>query len=133
MRGDDILATGSQNIPTREWTPRPARGQTNTPPARQIREVFFDATRDSKSGVIFVKVVNAAATAQEIVVQISGASGIESTGEAVVLAAKGLDETNTLQEPQKIVPHTEKVDGLGANFTREFPAYSVTVLKIRSR
>jgi alpha-N-arabinofuranosidase len=51
----------------------------------------------------------------------------------VVLAASSPNDTNTLEEPQKIVPHTEKADGLGANFTREFPAYSVTVLKIQTR
>ena len=133
MHGDDILATDSQNIPTREWTPRPGRGQTTAPPPQQIREVFFDATRDSKSGVIYLKVVNASAAAQKIDVQINGAAGIDSTGEAVVLAANSLEDTNSLQEPQKIVPHAEKADGLGANFTREYPAYSVTVLKIKSR
>jgi alpha-L-arabinofuranosidase len=132
MHGDDILATDSQNIPTRVWTPRAGRGG-NTPPSQQIREVFFDATRDSKSGLIYLKVVNASTAVQRINVQINGATGVDSTGEAVVLAAKSLEDTNTLQEPQKIVPHTEKADGLGANFTREFPAYSVTVLKIKTK
>src|SRR5579864_860791 len=42
MHGDEILATDSQNIPTREWQPRGRSGAT--PPARQIREIFFDAT-----------------------------------------------------------------------------------------
>ena len=132
MRGDDILATDSQNIPTREWKPRANRNGV-APPAQQIREVFFDATRDSKSGLIYLKVVNASGTAQKINVQISGAVGVDSTGEAVVLAANSLSDTNTLEEPQKIVPRTEKAEGLGANFTREFAAYSVTVLKIKSK
>jgi alpha-L-arabinofuranosidase len=131
LHGDDILATDSQNIPTREWTPRGRNGTTS--PAQQIREVFFDATRDSRSGIIYLKVVNASNAAQKVTVQITGASGVDATGEAVVLAASGLDDTNTLQEPRKIVPHTEKADGLGANFTREFPAYSLTVLKIKSK
>ena len=95
--------------------------------------MFFDATRDSQSGLIYLKVVNASATAQKITVQINGAANVDSTGEAVVLAANSLEDTNTLQEPQKIAPHAEKVDGLGANFTREFPPYSVTVLKIKSK
>jgi hypothetical protein len=38
-----------------------------------------------------------------------------------------------ITEPNKIVPRTEKVDGLSANFTREFPAYSITVLKLKSK
>ena len=45
------------------------------------------------------------------------------------LAANSLNDTNSIEQPEKIVPRTEKADGLSANFTREFPPYSVTVLK----
>ena len=59
MHGDEILATDSQNIPTREWQPRGPRGGGAAPSPRQLRQVFFDATRDSRSGIIYLKVVNA--------------------------------------------------------------------------
>ncbi|MDP2898546.1 MAG: alpha/beta hydrolase-fold protein [bacterium] len=131
MHGDEILATDSQNIPTREWQPRAFRGGT-PPPPRQIREVFFSATRDSKSGVIYLKVVNAAGTPQRVNVQINGAAKIEAEGEAVSLAASSPSDTNSIEQPQKIVPRTEKVDNLSANFSREFPPYSISVLKLRS-
>ena len=129
MHGDEILATDSQNIPTREWQPRAFRGSTLPP--RQIREIFFCATRDSKSGIIYLKVVNAAGSAQRMNVQINGAPKIEPEGEAVSLTANGLNETNSLEQPQKIVPRTEKADNLSANFMREFPPYSITVLKLK--
>src|SRR3954470_21803272 len=77
MHGDEILATDSQNIPTREWQPRGARGG-NPPPPRQIHEVFFDATRDSKNGTLLLKVVNTTGTAQHIKVQITGARSVNS-------------------------------------------------------
>ena len=80
-----------------------------------------------------MKVVNTAGTTQRINVQINGTKSIRSTGEAVVLAANNLDETNSLTEPNKIVPRTEKVDGLSTSFTRAFPAYSVTVMKLKTR
>ena len=131
MHGDEILATDSQNIPTREWQPRAQRGVT--PPPRQIRDVFFDATRDSKSGIIYLKVVNTAGTPQRINIQINGAEKIESEGEAVCLNASSPTDTNSIGQPQKIVPRTEAAHDLGANFTREFPMYSVTVLKLKSR
>ncbi len=133
MHGDEILATGSQNIPTREWQPRGPRGGGAAPSPRQLRQVFFDATRDSGSGIIYLKVVNAGGTAQRINLQINGAPKIEPTAEAVVLAASALDGTNSLEQPQHIVPRTEMADNLSANCTREFPAYSVTVLKLKTR
>jgi alpha-N-arabinofuranosidase len=131
MHGDQILATDSQNIPTREWVRRGRGGAAGT--AQQIREMFFDATRDSKSGVIYLKVVNTSGTPRQTTIQITAASKIESKGEAVSLVADSLNDTNSIDEPGKVVPHTEKADGLSANFTREFPAYSVTVMKLKSK
>ena len=101
MHGDEILGTDSQNIPTRQWQPRAPRGRT--PPPQQVREVFFNATRDSTSGTIYLKVVNAAGSAQRIRVQIDGAVKIEPDGEIVSLAASSLNDTNTLAQPRKIV------------------------------
>ena len=131
LHGDEILATDSQNIPTREWLRRGRGGAAGQ--SQQLREVFFNATRDSKSGVIYLKVVNTAGTSQRINVQINGARKIATKGEAVVLAAGKLDDTNSITEPNNVVPRTEKLDGLSANFTREFPAYSVSVLKLKSK
>jgi alpha-L-arabinofuranosidase len=131
MHGDEIIATASQNIPTREWQRRGRAG--DTPQTQQLRQVFFDATRHAKSGVIYLKIVNTAGTAQQINVQISGAKIINSKGEAVVLAGKALDDTNSITEPNKVLPRKEKVAGLSANFTREFPPYSITVLKLKTK
>ncbi len=133
MHGDQILATSSQNIPTREWQPRAPRGAGAAPSPRQLRELFFDATRDSRSGSIYLKIVNEGGTPQRINVQINGALKIEPIAEAVVLVASALDDTNSLEQPQRIIPRTEKADNLSASFTREFPAYSITVLKLRTR
>ncbi len=131
MHGNEILATDSKDIPTRTWQRRGRGGAPSA--AQQIREIFFNATRDAKSGGIYLKVVNTAGTAQRINVQINGAKSIRSTGEAVVLAANNPEESNSLTEPNKVVPLTEKVDGLSTSFTRTFPAYSVTVLKLKTR
>jgi alpha-N-arabinofuranosidase len=131
MHGDEILGTDSQNIPTRQWQPRAFRG--GTPPPQQIREMFFSATRDSKSGIIYLKVVNAAGSAQPVRIQINGAPKIEPEGEVVSLAASSLNDTNSIEQPQEIVPRAEKVANLGADFQHEFPPYSITVVKMQTK
>ncbi len=131
MHGDEILATDSQNIPTREWKPRSPRGGESVP--QQLREVFFCATRDSKSGTIYLKVVNTAASARKAQIQVGGVSKIKAEGEMVSLVGSSLDDTNSIEQPEKIVPRTEKVDGLSADFTREFPAYSISILKLETK
>jgi alpha-N-arabinofuranosidase len=133
MHGDQILATDSQNIPRGEWQPRGPRGGGAVPSSRQLQQVFFDATRQSRNGIIYLKVVNEGGTAQHINIQVNGTPKIEPEGEAVVLAASSPNDTNSMDEPNKVTPHTEKVNGLSADFAREFPAYSVTILKLRAK
>jgi alpha-N-arabinofuranosidase len=130
--GDEILATDSQNIPTRDWQPRASRG-ANPPPPRPIQEVFFDATRDRKHGTIYLKIVNAAGSAQKVNIQINGARMVDAEGEAVTLSAENLNDTNSIEQPEKIVPRTEKLRNLSSNFTRELPRYCITILKIKTR
>jgi alpha-N-arabinofuranosidase len=133
--GDAVLATGSQDIPEQTWQP-PARRRNGVeqprPPAQQIKKLFFDATRDSRSGTIYLKVVNSLGTPQPVKIEISG-SAIGAKGTAVVLKADRPDDTNSIPEPAKIVPVTEKVKGLGTNFTRTFPPYSITILELKAK
>ena len=134
--GDVVLATGSQDIPTYTWQPPARRNRDGVeqprPPAQEVPTLFFDATRDSQSGTIYLKVVNRSGTPQPVKVEISGSS-IASKGTAVVLKADHPDDTNSIQEPAKIVPVTEKVKGLGTSFTRTFPPYSITILELKAK
>jgi alpha-N-arabinofuranosidase len=135
--GDVVLATGSQDIPTYTWQPPARRNRDGVeqprPPAQEVPMLFFNATRDSQSGSIYLKVVNRRDVPQPVKIEISGLSAVEAEGEAVVLKANSPDDTNSIQEPAKIVPVTEKVDGLGTSFTREFPPYSITVLELKAK
>ena len=130
--GDQVLATDSQNIPTYAYNG--ARGRGNTPPPpQQVPTLFFDATRDGQDGTIYLKVVNRLATAQPVHVKIDGINNVESSAEAVMMSANKPDDTNSIQEPKKIVPVTSNMDGLGADFTRDFPPYSITILKLKAK
>ncbi len=132
MHGDEILATASENIPTRQSQPRaPRRGGISQP--RQLRDLFFCATRDNKSGTVYLKIVNTSDSAQPVHVRLNGAAKVDAEGEVVSLAADSLNDTNTIEQPQKVVPHTETATDLGADFTREFPRYSISVVKLKTR
>ena len=131
--GDVVLPVVSENLPTREWQPPAGRGGGPAQAPRQVPTLFFNATRDNKTGTVFLKVVNSAGAAQNVRVEINGAANIASTGEAVVMSASAPEDTNSITEPAKLAPVTTKVDGLGANFTRTFPPYSITVLRLNSK
>jgi alpha-N-arabinofuranosidase len=136
QHGDTVLATAGENIPVVSWQP-PASKRKGVlqprPPAQPVEKLFFDATRDSRSGTIFLKVVNGLGTTQPVKVEITGVASIAAKGTAIVLQASSPEDTNSIQAPKKIVPITEKTKGLGTSFTREFPPYSITVLELKAK
>ena len=131
--GDVVLPVSAEGIATRTWQPPARRGETSAPPPQEVPVLFYGATRDGKSGTVYLKVVNRAASAQSVRVEIAGMKSMKPKGQAITLAANGPNDTNSISEPTKIVPVISTVDGLGTSFTRSFPAYSVTVLVLNSR
>jgi alpha-N-arabinofuranosidase len=134
--GDVILAMSATDIPTKAG-PSPARrgGGTNQPAATtpQLPALFSSVTRDSSSGTIYVKVVNTLGTPQPVKIQISGVASVASDGDAVVMKANSPDDTNSISDPTHVAPVTERVTGLGTDFTREFPPYSITILELKAK
>ena len=115
----------------------PARGRAGQPatavapgPARQLATLYYSATKDTKTGAIYLKVVNTAMTPQPVQINIKGAT-IAPTGEAITLTSADPTDTNSIAEPTKVVPVTTPETGLGSSFTRTFPAFSLTVLKLQ--
>jgi alpha-N-arabinofuranosidase len=125
--GDEVLATTAQNLPVRT-APAGRGGGT-----RQIKSLFYSATRNSSSGKVTVKIVNSADTPQPVTIDIAGAKFVAARGTATVLKAVKRTETNSIKDPLHVVPVTERVKGLGANFTRTFPPCSITILELDAK
>ena len=145
--GDAVLSMTAANILTKEWQP-PVRRRPGPPgapaPAGEVLTpltpmpvtlplMFFSATRDSVSGTMYVKLVNHTAAAQTVHFAISGLSSIAPAGKTITLSASSIEDTNSITEPNKLVPVTAAVTGLGAEFTRTVPAYSITILELTGK
>ncbi|MGD1030835.1 MAG: alpha-L-arabinofuranosidase C-terminal domain-containing protein [Opitutaceae bacterium] len=128
-RGDEILASSADNVGTRSWQ-APANRGGQPPPPEELPTLFHVATRDSKTGVIYLKMVNPLATPQDVHVEIKGAASVASEGESVIMKADSPSDTNSLAEPTKIVPVTARERGFGSSFTRTLAPYSINILKI---
>jgi alpha-L-arabinofuranosidase len=90
------------------------------------------ATRDSRTGEIFLKLVNPQSTEQALNIQIKGISSMSSKGTAITLAGKA-DDTNSITDPKHVVPVTSSVKDVHPNFTYTLPANSIVVLKLKGR
>ena len=136
--GDTVVATDARNLPAWMWEPpAPARQGTAAPalalPGRSLPSLYFDVTRDSGSGTLYLKIVNRNGSAQPVNIVVSGGRPVADSGEVVTLQARDGRETNSLMDPTHIVPVTEMIHGLSGNFTRVFPAYSISVLEMKTR
>jgi alpha-N-arabinofuranosidase len=128
--GDTILAIDAPDIPTHEWQPPTPRGRSEAPPVRKVPSLFFSATQDAKTKTVYLKIVNPLKDPTPVHIAVTGAS-IFAKGESIAMAAAP-DDTNSILAPKKVVPVTTAVDGLGADFTKTFPPYSITILEMKA-
>ena len=64
---------------------------------------------------------------------LSGLQHVEPAGQTITLSASSPSDTNSISEPAKLVPVTAPAEGLSKDFTRTFPPYSITVLRMKAR
>ena len=129
-RGDTILPLDAPSVPEHDWQPPTPRGRSEAPPARKVPLLFFSSSRDSKTGTIYLKVVNQSKDPMPVHVTVPGAA-IAAKGQSVAMTASSPDDTNSALQPSKIVPVTAPIDGLGSDFTKTFPPYSITILELK--
>ncbi|HEY7116748.1 MAG TPA: alpha-L-arabinofuranosidase C-terminal domain-containing protein, partial [Tepidisphaeraceae bacterium] len=94
--------------------------------------LFASAARTDK-GDVLLKVVNRRPTAARLSIHVEGAGQLTGDGECQVLASGDLKAENSLDEPTKISPISSPLSGLAPQFERDFPPYSLTVLRIHTR
>ncbi len=90
------------------------------------------ATRDGKTGKIFVNLVNPQATAATVAIRITGATSLASTGSVITLTGKA-DDSNSVRQPRNVVPVTTRTNGFGPDFDCTLPPFSIVVLKMKAQ
>lgn len=107
-------------------------GDQILPVASQDTSVQVCATRDHKTGTIFLKAVNPGESPETVKVAIQGVDSL--AGKASVTTLSGnLDDLNSIGQPRKIVPATATLQGLKPAFNYTLPARSVVVFRLRGR
>ena len=92
--------------------------------------LFESVTFDSKTRHLFVKLVNASSMEESVKVNIVGAPGVDRRATVTTLSAKTPQETNSIDEPARIIPITGTIPNAGPAFDHTMPRYSIQVLDI---
>ena len=95
-------------------------------------DVLASVTRDSRSGRIYVKLVNAADADASVQLDLKGVRTLAPSATAVTLAADP-KATNSIESPQAVAPVTSKVADVKPGFTYKVPAHGIAVLILETR
>jgi alpha-L-arabinofuranosidase len=91
---------------------------------------FVNAGREVASGDLIVKAINIASEPVRAQVRIDGTSGAAKQSKMIVLRSASLEDNNSLEEPEHVVPKEGLLDLAAPEFEHEFPGYSLTVLRV---
>jgi len=95
-------------------------------------DLFASAVKDVNSKEVILKIVNASASSQNASIDLKGVK-LESKGTAIILKGDGINDENSFESPTKISPKESEFKVNGNKVQYDFPAYSVTVLKIKMK
>jgi alpha-N-arabinofuranosidase len=92
--------------------------------------LFASVTASSKTGLLYLKLVNASSSPQAIDIKIDGASRIRPTMTISTLHGATTKATNSITDPTRIVPVVSHPSTAAASFHHIVPAFSIQVLDI---
>lgn len=95
--------------------------------------MFYSVTRDRAKGMVYLKLVNASSAAQEVKISLDGAMDVKGSARLVRLSAATTAATNSINDPKRVVPVESTVKGVGKEFTRTVPGYSIDVLEMEAQ
>nr|WP_198526324.1 alpha-L-arabinofuranosidase C-terminal domain-containing protein [Cellulosimicrobium sp. MM] len=95
------------------------------------KSLYQVVTRDDETGDVVVKVVNPTATAARTQVHVEGSEGIADQATVTEMVGAPSD-TNTKADPERVVPVERTLTGVGEEFSYEFPAHSITFVRLHA-
>jgi alpha-L-arabinofuranosidase len=93
--------------------------------------LHYDATKDFKTGAIYVKIVNTESAPKPIEITLNGVTSLAPEATAVTLSASSPSESNSIDDPTHVIPVTTTVPNIKPTFTYTFVPYSITVLRLQ--
>lgn len=94
---------------------------------------FASAGRDATSGDLIIKAINVSPDPVKATVNVSGLPGFAPQVQLTVLASSRPSDNNSLETPANVVPVTTSLMIPGLEFTNDFPANSLTVLRLKPK
>jgi len=97
-----------------------------------VPTVFYAATKDGKTGAIYLKVVNTIGKEQAVQIKLKGDVKLSKDATLVVIKGQKPEDTNTITDPEKIVPVVSQIKGVSTSFKQKLAPYSVNIYQLQT-
>jgi alpha-L-arabinofuranosidase len=92
--------------------------------------VYTSVTRDEKRRKLFVKVVNASSDAAPLNIALHGIPSVAREAKLITLSGKSPNATNSITNPEAVVPVEHQIQIAGPTIEHRFAPYSINVLEL---
>jgi alpha-L-arabinofuranosidase len=93
--------------------------------------LHYSATKDTKTGAIYLKIVNTESTPKTVDITLHGLASIRWEPKATILSALSDDDSNSIDNPVHVVPVKRPEPIIKPAFTYIFAPYSITILQLK--
>ena len=129
--GNKIVPVTATNIPVQN-KPLSRRDSAEGKKMATVPTVFYSATINDTSRAVYLKIVNTTAKKQTVKINLNGIDKVSPEATLVVVKGDRPNETNSITDPENIVPVTESIKGIKKSFSRKLDPYSVSIIEIKT-
>lgn len=97
------------------------------------QKFFVVAARDNSSSDVVVKAINSGSETIPTTLNLRGVDRVLPNARVTVLKSENLSDNNSLEAPMKVAPVERNLNAAGTTFAHEFPPYSFTLLRLKTR
>jgi alpha-N-arabinofuranosidase len=92
--------------------------------------LFVSTTRNPADHTIYLKLVNGSSAPQSVQIHLNGIAGVSKDAHVSTLTGSTPEETNTITNPERIVPVASVIHTAGTQFEHTVPGYSIEVIDL---
>ncbi|MDR0961565.1 MAG: hypothetical protein LBM62_03245 [Mediterranea sp.] len=130
--GDKVVPIQASNIPTFDLPLTRMDSLMRRTTHDQASQLYYVSTKDTKTGTVYLKVVNVEKNAQRVAISLQGRGSVNSKAVKIEMKGTHPEDTNSIDNPTNIVPVTSTAR-VGKSFNYTFPPYSITVLQFETK
>jgi len=128
--GNKIVPATFEHVPVQN-RPLTKKDSADGIKTRGVPTLFYSATMNDTTGIIYLKVVNTISKSQALHIAMDSDAKILPEAALVTIKGDKPGDTNSIIEPEKIIPATTVFKGVSNHFIYTAPALSITVLQLQ--